>query len=155
MLIWLSMSLKWRYSSLLSQSTIIFSLCWIWFWNCVDVNGFSFLFSLSLSLTHTHTHLLSEHFFFFLNFLFILLLKVDLTAYVEKHEFCFDAVLNEHVTNDEVIVLILQIEVSTCCLLLWYILNSWNYLYILIEYFFDVYHIAVCWVWWLRHFCLM
>lgn len=29
--------------------------------------------------------------------------KVDLTAYVEKHEFCFDAVLNEHVTNDEVI----------------------------------------------------
>ncbi|XP_077226818.1 kinesin-like protein KIN-13A [Tasmannia lanceolata] len=29
-------------------------------------------------------------------------LKVDLTAYVEKHEFCFDAVLNEHVTNDEV-----------------------------------------------------
>ncbi|KAF4365066.1 hypothetical protein CsatB_025901 [Cannabis sativa] len=28
--------------------------------------------------------------------------KVDLTAYVEKHEFCFDAVLNEHVTNDEV-----------------------------------------------------
>ncbi|KAI4303191.1 hypothetical protein MLD38_038852 [Melastoma candidum] len=28
-------------------------------------------------------------------------LKVDLTAYVEKHEFCFDAVLNEHVTNDE------------------------------------------------------
>ncbi|KAF8017225.1 hypothetical protein BT93_H2424 [Corymbia citriodora subsp. variegata] len=29
-------------------------------------------------------------------------LKVDLTAYVEKHEFCFDAVLNEQVTNDEV-----------------------------------------------------
>ncbi|XP_024022657.1 kinesin-like protein KIN-13A [Morus notabilis] len=29
-------------------------------------------------------------------------LKVDLTAYVEKHEFCFDAVLNEHVSNDEV-----------------------------------------------------
>lgn len=29
-------------------------------------------------------------------------LKVDLTAYVEKHEFCFDAVLGEHVTNDEV-----------------------------------------------------
>ncbi|XP_059632734.1 kinesin-like protein KIN-13A [Cornus florida] len=29
-------------------------------------------------------------------------LKVDLTAYVEKHEFCFDDVLNEHVTNDEV-----------------------------------------------------
>ncbi|KAK6138940.1 hypothetical protein DH2020_027321 [Rehmannia glutinosa] len=28
-------------------------------------------------------------------------LKVDLTAYVEKHEFCFDAVLDEHVTNDE------------------------------------------------------
>lgn len=28
--------------------------------------------------------------------------KVDLTAYVEKHEFCFDAVLDEWVTNDEV-----------------------------------------------------
>lgn len=28
--------------------------------------------------------------------------KVDLTAYVEKHEFCFDAVLDEHVCNDEV-----------------------------------------------------
>ncbi|GAB2266653.1 Kinesin-like protein KIN-13A [Dionaea muscipula] len=28
--------------------------------------------------------------------------KVDLTAYVERHEFCFDAVLDEHVTNDEV-----------------------------------------------------
>ncbi|KAJ1407654.1 P-loop containing nucleoside triphosphate hydrolase [Sesbania bispinosa] len=29
-------------------------------------------------------------------------LKVDLTAYVEKHEFCFDAVFDERVTNDEV-----------------------------------------------------
>ncbi|XP_070040728.1 kinesin-like protein KIN-13A [Nicotiana tomentosiformis] len=29
-------------------------------------------------------------------------LKMDLTAYVEKHEFCFDFVLDEHVTNDEV-----------------------------------------------------
>ncbi|KAL6897754.1 hypothetical protein ACP4OV_006713 [Aristida adscensionis] len=29
-------------------------------------------------------------------------LKVDLTAYVERHEFCFDAVLDEHVSNDEV-----------------------------------------------------
>ncbi|KAL2922899.1 Kinesin-like protein KIN-13A [Bienertia sinuspersici] len=29
-------------------------------------------------------------------------LKVDLTAYVEKHEFCFDAVLGEDVSNDEV-----------------------------------------------------
>nr|CAB3460273.1 unnamed protein product [Digitaria exilis] len=28
-------------------------------------------------------------------------LKVDLTAYVEKHEFCFDAVLDENVSNDE------------------------------------------------------
>lgn len=28
-------------------------------------------------------------------------LKVDLTAYVDKHEFCFDAVLDEHVTNVE------------------------------------------------------
>ncbi|CAA2983188.1 kinesin KIN-13A [Olea europaea subsp. europaea] len=29
-------------------------------------------------------------------------LKVDLTAYIEKHEFCFDAVLDENVANDEV-----------------------------------------------------
>ncbi|XP_078447060.1 kinesin-like protein KIN-13A [Wolffia australiana] len=29
-------------------------------------------------------------------------LKVDLTAYVEKHEFCFDSVLDEDVTNDKV-----------------------------------------------------
>ncbi|KAM0854407.1 hypothetical protein ACQ4PT_050456 [Festuca glaucescens] len=29
-------------------------------------------------------------------------LMVDLTAYVDKHEFCFDAVLDEAVTNDEV-----------------------------------------------------
>jgi hypothetical protein len=29
--------------------------------------------------------------------------KVDLTAYVEQHEFCFDAVLDEHVSNDEVL----------------------------------------------------
>lgn len=33
--------------------------------------------------------------------------KVDLTAYVEKHEFCFDAVLDEHVSNDEVTYLVL------------------------------------------------
>lgn len=30
-------------------------------------------------------------------------MQVDLTAYVEKHEFCFDAVLDEDVSNDEVI----------------------------------------------------
>lgn len=29
-------------------------------------------------------------------------LQVDLTQYVEKHEFVFDAVLDEEVTNDEV-----------------------------------------------------
>jgi kinesin family protein 2/24 len=29
-------------------------------------------------------------------------LKVDLTAYVEKHEFVFDAVLDDQVSNDEV-----------------------------------------------------
>ncbi|CAN1281035.1 Kinesin-like protein KIN-13A [Linum perenne] len=29
-------------------------------------------------------------------------MKVDLTAYVEKHEFCFDAVLDEDVNNDKV-----------------------------------------------------
>ena len=32
----------------------------------------------------------------------ILLVQVDLTAYVENHEFCFDAVLDEDVSNDEV-----------------------------------------------------
>lgn len=31
--------------------------------------------------------------------------QVDLTEYVEKHEFVFDAVLNEEVSNDEVSVL--------------------------------------------------
>jgi hypothetical protein len=30
--------------------------------------------------------------------------KVDLTAYVEQHEFCFDAVLDEDVSNDEVLL---------------------------------------------------
>ncbi|KAK4372590.1 hypothetical protein RND71_007974 [Anisodus tanguticus] len=39
---------------------------------------------------------------FFEELSFVSLWKVDLTAYVEKHEFCFDAVLDEHVTNDEV-----------------------------------------------------
>ncbi|KAL6977124.1 hypothetical protein U1Q18_025919, partial [Sarracenia purpurea var. burkii] len=34
------------------------------------------------------------------------ILKVDLTAYVEKHEFYFDVVLDEHVSNDEVIHLL-------------------------------------------------
>lgn len=29
-------------------------------------------------------------------------LQVDLTEYVEKHEFVFDAVLNEDVSNEEV-----------------------------------------------------
>ena len=29
-------------------------------------------------------------------------LQVDLTAYVEKHDFVFDAVLDEQVSNDEV-----------------------------------------------------
>lgn len=41
-----------------------------------------------------------------------LMWKVDLTAYVEKHEFCFDAVLDENVTNDEVIQLLMEIEVA-------------------------------------------
>lgn len=31
-----------------------------------------------------------------------LCLQVDLTEYIEKHEFVFDAVLNEDVSNDEV-----------------------------------------------------
>ena len=33
--------------------------------------------------------------------------KVDLTAYVEKHDFCFDTVLDENVTNDEVFFIII------------------------------------------------
>jgi len=53
--------------------------------------------------------------------------KVDLTAYVEKHEFCFDAVLNEHVTNDEVTCLhsyevwicFLSIDNSFCWISMW------------------------------------
>lgn len=30
------------------------------------------------------------------------MIQVDLTEYMEKHEFVFDAVLNEEVSNDEV-----------------------------------------------------
>lgn len=30
------------------------------------------------------------------------MLQVDLTEYMEKHEFVFDAVLDEEVSNDEV-----------------------------------------------------
>ena len=40
------------------------------------------------------------------------LLKVDLTAYVEKHEFCFDAVLDEHVSNDEVLLFLLSVQAA-------------------------------------------
>lgn len=40
-------------------------------------------------------------------------LKVDLTAYVEKHEFCFDAVLDEYVTNDEVYRLTVEPVIPT------------------------------------------
>lgn len=35
----------------------------------------------------------------------LLSLQVDLTEYVEKHEFLFDAVLNENVSNGEVSLL--------------------------------------------------
>lgn len=42
---------------------------------------------------------------------------MDLTAYVEKHGFCFDAVLDEDVTNDEVIVLHLGLRL---CILPFY-----------------------------------
>jgi hypothetical protein len=37
-----------------------------------------------------------------LNFMFFPCVQVDLTAYVEKHEFVFDAVLDQYVSNDEV-----------------------------------------------------
>jgi hypothetical protein len=33
---------------------------------------------------------------------FFQFVQVDLTAYVEKHEFVFDAVLDQYVSNDEV-----------------------------------------------------
>lgn len=72
--------------------------------------------------------------------------KVDLTAYVERHEFCFDAVLDQQVTNDEVIFFfslkksqstrfhpnMLQLAFATKCLIYFYFLNffetgiSWN-----------------------------
>lgn len=39
-----------------------------------------------------------------LKFLYTTIIQVDLTQYVEKHEFVFDAVLNEEVSNDEVII---------------------------------------------------
>lgn len=37
-----------------------------------------------------------------LNKIYVQILQVDLTEYVENHEFVFDAVLNEEVSNDEV-----------------------------------------------------
>ena len=33
----------------------------------------------------------------------VVAMQVDLTAYVEKHDFMFDAVLDEQVSNDEVL----------------------------------------------------
>ncbi|KAH6556064.1 hypothetical protein KP509_1Z207300 [Ceratopteris richardii] len=39
--------------------------------------------------------------------------KVDLTAYVEKHDFTFDAVLGEHVSNDEVYSLTIKPIIPT------------------------------------------
>lgn len=54
--------------------------------------------------------------------------KVDLTAYVERHEFCFDAVLDEQVTNDEVI---LQYFVGMQDLLSVRCLSSFSWLYTL------------------------
>lgn len=48
------------------------------------------------------------------------LLQVDLTEYVEKHEFVFDAVLNEDVSNDEVSIwqeLVFVVIVSKLALL--------------------------------------
>ena len=40
-------------------------------------------------------------------------LKVDLTAYVEKHEFVFDAVLDDQVSNDEVYIVTIEPIVPT------------------------------------------
>jgi len=37
---------------------------------------------------------------------------VDLTQYVEKHEFVFDAVLNEEVTNDEVNIVYTNVQLK-------------------------------------------
>jgi len=39
-------------------------------------------------------------------------LQVDLTQYVEKHEFVFDAVLNEEVTNDEVTIVLINVQLK-------------------------------------------
>jgi len=43
--------------------------------------------------------------FFLIVFPRHLCLQVDLTEYVEKHEFFFDAVLDEDVSNDEVSII--------------------------------------------------
>ena len=37
---------------------------------------------------------------------------MDLTQYVEKHEFVFDAVLNEEVTNDEVNIVYTNVQLK-------------------------------------------
>lgn len=44
----------------------------------------------------------NHYYYFTLWRLDVLALQVDLTEYVEKHGFVFDAVMNEDVTNDEV-----------------------------------------------------
>lgn len=43
---------------------------------------------------------------------------MDLTAYVEKHEFCFDAVLDERVSNDEVFLFCLFIRLQSLIFIL-------------------------------------
>lgn len=65
--------------------------------------------------------------------------KVDLTAYVEKHEFCFDAVLDEHVTNDEVRHLLSKIKLY-CCFLIWRTCFSC----------LDIIYWPLCYRWYLR-----
>jgi hypothetical protein len=56
---------------------------------------------------------------------------VDLTAYVEKHEFCFDAVLDEHVSNDEVLLFFICFfleQAGGCTLKMNLQLTLWNFL---------------------------
>lgn len=43
---------------------------------------------------------------------YIYALQVDLTQYLEKHEFVFDAVLNEEVTNDEVSIMWFELVIN-------------------------------------------
>ena len=67
-----------------------------------DIHGFIYHGFEIASLNFSHQFLLLTNIV-----IYSLHWKVDLTAYVEEHEFCFDAVLDERVTNDEVFLFLL------------------------------------------------